>query len=191
MSPNPNQAAKPGAKQPTAAEKAAAELAKLVESITKRTDLLIPEGFKQAESGAISAMERTVTTLKGLLKNPKLPKDVSLDIQRQIQKIESSGYKYYINDCLKKARTAALAHDDKMKNNMVKLARDTLPKALSAGAGNDFKDMVTKIIEVIQLTGTPVVGADGTKAKPVDKNAPPPPPNRAKLPEEESDKKPQ
>jgi hypothetical protein len=183
MSPNPKQAAKPGAKQPTAAEKAAAELAKLVESITKRTDLLIPEGFKQAESGAISAMERTVTTLKGLLKNPKLPKDVSLDIQRQIQKIESSGYKYYINDCLKKARTAALAHDDKLKNNMVKLARDTLPKALSAGAGNDFKDMVTKIIEVIQFTGTPVVGADGTKAKPIDKNAPPPPPNRAKLPE--------
>ena len=173
--------AKSGAKQPSAADKAQSEIDKLVESVTKRTDTMIPEGMNQAQSGQISAMERTVTGLKGLIKNPKLPKDVSLNIQQAIQKIESTGYKYYINDCLKKARGAALAHDDKLKNNMIKLAKDTLPKALNAGAGADFKEMVTKVIDVIQLTGTPVIPPQGTKAKPVDKNAPPPPPNRAKM----------
>jgi hypothetical protein len=181
---------KPGGNQLSAADKAAAEVQKLVESVTKRTDTLIPEGFNQAQSGAISAMERTVTTLKGLLKNPKLPKDVSYDLNQQILKIESTGYKYYINDCLKKARTAALAHDDKLKNNLVKLARDMIPKALTAGAGNDFKNLVTRSIEVIQLTGTPIIPPSGTKAKPIDKHAPPPPPNRAKMPNDESNKKP-
>ena len=164
------------------ADKQQSEIEKLVESVTKRTSTMVPEGMNQAQSGQISAMERTITALKGLIKNPKLPKDVSLDIQQSIQKIESTGYKFYINDCLKKARTAALAHDDKLKHNMIKLAKDTLPKAVSAGAGADFKEMVTKIIEVIQLTGTPVVDPNkGTKAKPVEKNAPPPPPNRAKM----------
>jgi hypothetical protein len=175
---------KPGAnKQPSAAEKAAAEIQKLVESVTKRTDTLIPDGVRQAQSGEVSAMERTVTTLKGLLKNPKLPKDVSNNILVQITQIESTGYRRYINDCLKKARTAALAHDDKGKNNFVKLARDMMPKALNAGAGSDFKDLVTKSIEVIQLTGTPVIPPTGTKAKPIERNAPPPPPNRAKIPD--------
>jgi hypothetical protein len=164
------------------ADKQQSEIDKLVESINKRTSTLVPEGMGQAQSGQISAMERTVTTLKGLIKNPKLPKDVSLEIQRAIQSIESTGYKYYINDCLKKARVAALAHDDKLKHNMIKLAKDTLPKAVSAGAGADFKEMVTKVIEVIQRTGTPVIDPNkGTKAKPIDKNAPPAPPNRAKL----------
>jgi hypothetical protein len=163
------------------ADKQQSETDKLVESVTKRTSTMVPEGMNQAQSGQVSAMERTVTALKGLIKNPKLPKDLSLEIQRSIQQIESTGYKYYINDCLKKARVAALAHDEKLKQNMIKLAKDTLPKAVSAGAGADFKDMVTKVIEVVQLTGTPVVDPiKGTKAKPVDKNAPPPPPNRAK-----------
>ena len=179
-----------GGKQASAADKAAAELQKLVESVTQKIDTLVPEGLNHAQSGAISAMERTVTSLKSLQKNPKLPKDLSNNIQAQILKIESTGYKYYINDCLKKARTAALAHDDKLKNNLVKLARDMIPKALNAGAGSDFKDLVTRSIEVIQLTGTPVIPPTGTKAKPVDRNAPPPPPNRAKMPSEEAGKKP-
>jgi hypothetical protein len=80
------------------ADKQQSEIDKLVESINKRTSTLVPEGMGQAQSGQISAMERTVTTLKGLIKNPKLPKDVSLEIQRAIQSIESTGYKYYIND---------------------------------------------------------------------------------------------
>jgi hypothetical protein len=170
-----------GSAKPGTADKQQSEIDKLVEFTAKRTTTLVPEGMNQAQSGQISAMERTVVTLKGLIKNPKLPKDVSLDIQRSIQKIESTGYKYYINDCLKKARVAALAHDDKLKNNMIKLAKDALPKAVSAGAGADFKEMVNKVIDVIQFTGTPVAPPQGTKAKPLDKNAPPPPPNRAKM----------
>ena len=172
---------KAGAK--SAAEKQQSETDKLVESVNKRTSTMIPEAINQAQSGQVSAMERSVTALKGLIKNPKLPKDVIRGIEDSIKKIESTGYKYYINDCLKKARVAAIAHDDKLKNNMIKLAKDALPKAVSAGAGNDFKDMVNKIVEVIQLTGTPVIDPEkGTKAKPVDRNAPPPPPNRAKIP---------
>jgi hypothetical protein len=171
------------AKQPTEQEK-------LVELVRKKMAMLIPDGMNKAQTGAISAMERTVASLKSLIQNPKLPRDLSQEIQAEMQKIESTGYKYYINDCLKKARVAALAHDDKLKNNLVKLARDTLPKAMSANAGQDFKDMVTKVIDVIQFTGTPVIPPQGTRAKPVDKRAPPPPPNRAKLPGEDAEKKP-
>src|SRR4051812_28680959 len=91
------------AKQPTEQEK-------LVESTRKRMATLIPEGTKQAQSGAVSAMERTVITLKTLIKNPKLPRDLSQEIQEQIKTMEQTGYKYYINDCLSKARAAAFAH---------------------------------------------------------------------------------
>jgi len=119
--------AKAGAK--SAAEKQQSETDKLVESVTKRTSTMIPEAMNQAQTGQVSAMERTVNALKGLIKNPKLPKDVIRGIEDSIKKIESTGYKYYINDCLKKARAAAIAHDDKLKNNMIKLAKDALPKA--------------------------------------------------------------
>jgi len=73
---------------------------------------------------------------------------------------------------------------------MIKLARDTLPKALQAGAGGRLQghgdqDHRGWCSSPARRWSDP----DGTKAKPVDKHAPPPPPNRAKLPAAEPDKK--
>lgn len=158
----------------------AKELEKLVEATRRRTDLLVKTGMDCAQAGDISRLERSIDGLKDAIKNPKLPRDFIFAIQARIREIELVGYRKFIDITLNRARAAAQAHDEKKKFAYLKTAKEYLPKALAAGAGEEFKRDTMRVIDVVEFTGTPMPQKDGSAAKPVDRKAPPPPPNRAK-----------
>jgi hypothetical protein len=157
------------------------EIEQLVASTRRRTDLLFKTGMEAAHSGDVNKMERSTSGLKDAIKNPKLPRDFSLGVQGQVRDIELLGYRKYIDKTLSMARSAAQNHDDKKKHALLKTAREYLPKAMSAGAGEDFRRDTLRVMEIVEFTGTPVAPPQGTKAKPVEKNVPPAPANRAKF----------
>jgi hypothetical protein len=156
------------------------EIEKLVQSVRRRTDVLIKTGMDAAKAGDVARMERSTESLMEAIKNPKLPRDFSTEVQSAARDIKLLGYRKYIDATLVQARNAARMRDDKRKNNFLKLARDYLPKAIMAGAGEDFRRDTMRVIEVVQYTGTVAPPPEGTVAKPIDRKPPPAPINRAK-----------
>lgn len=156
------------------------ELERLAENTRRRTTALTTAGFEYAQKGDASRLEKTITLLRDAVKNPKLPRDLVDEVLRTVREMQLVGYRIVVDRALHNARAAAMAHDDKRKHQLIKEARDYLPKALNAGAGEQFKVDTNKLIEIIQLTGTAVAPPEGTAAKPIDPHAPPTAPNRAK-----------
>jgi hypothetical protein len=157
------------------------EMEQLVSSTRRRTDVLFKSGMDAAHAADVNRMERSTSGLREAIKNPKLPRDFAQGVQSQIRDIELLGYRKYIDATLNLARRAAQNHDDKKKFALLKTVRDYLPKAISAGAGEDFRRDTLRVMEIVEFTGTPVTPPQGTKAKPNEKNAPPVPANRAKF----------
>lgn len=157
------------------------EMEQLVASTRRRTDVLFKSGMDAAHAGDVNRMERSTSGLREAIKNPKLPRDFAQGIQSQIRDIELLGYRKYIDATLNLARRAAQNHDDKKKFALLKTVRDYLPKAISAGAGEDFRRDTLRVMEIVEFTGTPVVPPEGTKAKPNEKNPAPVPANRSKF----------
>ena len=157
------------------------EMEQLVASTRRRTDVLFKTGMEAAHAADVNRMERSTSSLREAIKNPKLPRDFVLGIQGQLRDIELLGYRKYIDATLNLARRAAQTHDDKKKVALLKTVRDYLPKAVAAGAGEDFRRDTMRVMEIVEFTGTPVVPPEGTKAKPNEKTPAPMPANRAKF----------
>jgi hypothetical protein len=145
------------------------ELERLVEQTRKRVDQLIADGMKHAKTGQISSMERSVTNIQIFIKNPKLPRDLIHEAQRAIVDMEKEGYIFYIDDLLVKARDAAQDQRLKQKHAIIMMVKEYLPKAMKAGASDDFRHSVDRRIELIELTGNPTAPESGSRAKPIDK----------------------
>lgn len=158
------------------------EIEKLVEQTRRRTDILIKSGMESAQAGDIARMERSTTSIMDSIKNPKLPRDFSSEMQTQVRDIKLLGYRKYIDMAVSSARHAAHLRDDRKKNSWLKAARDYLPKAMMVGAGEDFRRDTLRVIEIVEFTGTVAPPPEGTQAKPIDKKPPPAVVNRAKEP---------
>ncbi len=147
----------------------AQELERFIEQTRKRVDQLIADGMKYAQTGQISSMERSVTNIQIFIKNPKLPRDLIHDAQRSIVNMEKEGYIFYIDDLLAKARDAAQDQRLKQKHAILMMVKEYLPKAMKAGASDEFRHSVDRRIELIDLTGNPTAPESGSRAKPMDK----------------------
>lgn len=156
------------------------ERERLVENTRLRAARIIADAQAYAQSGNVTALERAVTTLQALLKSPELPRDLTVDFNRQMNKIQLAGYKYFIDDQLAQARRMAQGADEKRKQAYILKAREYVPKAIAAGAGEEFKMSVLKKIDIVEFTGNAPAPPQGTTAKPVEKGGPLTP-NRAKF----------
>ena len=115
-------------------------------------------------------MERSVTNIQIFIKNPKLPRDLVHDAQRSIVTMEKEGYIFYIDDLLSKARDAAQDQRLKQKVAILNMVKEYLPKAMKAGASEEFRNSVERRVELINLTGNPTAPTEtGSRAKPLDK----------------------
>ena len=128
-------------------------LKRIVEGQVKRCKDELIKAAHYALTGDIEAvrrrLERLVTIVKG---SRNLPLDVLNEIKDEMRRIEIDGLKKAIDLYLDKAADCARVDDVVGRQNALKPVREHLGRAVALGAGDDFKVVTEKKIEVIMQT---------------------------------------
>ena len=103
-------------------------------------------------NGDIDAMRRRFERLKTIVKGAKFPPHVLNEIKEKTLKIELDGLKKAIDVHLDQAADCARADDVAGRQNALKPVREHLGRAVALGAGDDFKIVTEKKIEIIMQT---------------------------------------
>jgi len=127
-------------------------LQRLLEGNIKRAKEELSKADHYGRNGDIDAMRRRFERLKTVVKNAKFPPHVLNEIKEQTLKVELDGLKKAIDIYLDKAADCARADDVTGRQNALKPVRENLGRAVALGAGDDFKIVTEKKIEVIMQT---------------------------------------
>ena len=127
-------------------------LKRIIEGQVKRCKEELSKAEHYARSGDIEAVRRRLDRLKTIVKTARLPADILNEIKEDTRKIEVDGLKKAIDTYLDKAADCARADDAMGRQNALKPVREHLGRAVALGAGDDFKVVTEKKIEVILQT---------------------------------------
>jgi hypothetical protein len=105
-----------------------------------------------ARTGDIDAVRRRLERLKTIVKTARLPVDILNEIKEATRQVEVDGLKKAIDLYLDKAADCARVDDVQGRANAIKPAREHLGRAVALGAGDDFKTVTEKKIELILQT---------------------------------------
>lgn len=129
------------------------EVAKrLIEANMQRCKTELQKADHYGRNGDIDAMRRCFERLKTVVKGAKLPPVALNEIKEQTLKVELDGLKKAIDVYLERAADCARVDDTGGRQNALKPVREYLSRALSLGAGDDFKVVTEKKIEIIMQT---------------------------------------
>jgi len=127
-------------------------LKRIIEGNVKRCKEELVKAEHYARTGDIEAVQRRLERLKTIVKTARLPADVLNEIKEQARKIEVDGLKKTIDLYLDRAVDCARVDDLAGRQNNLKPVREHLGRAVALGAGEDFKVVTEKKIELIMLT---------------------------------------
>lgn len=127
-------------------------LKRILEGNVKRCKDELMKAAHYGRNGDIEAMRRRFERLKSIVKGAKLPVDVLNEIKEQTLKIEVDGLKKAIDVYLERAADCARTDDVAGRQNNLKPVREHLGRAVALGAGDDFKVVTEKKIEIIMET---------------------------------------
>ena len=127
-------------------------LKRILEGNIKRCKEELQKAEHYARNGDIDAMRRRFERLKTIVKGAKLPVDVLNEVKEQTLKIEVDGLKKAIDVYLDRAADCARVDDVVGRQNALKPVREHLGRAVALGAGDDFKIVTEKKIEIILQT---------------------------------------
>jgi CRISPR/Cas system CMR-associated protein Cmr5 small subunit len=127
-------------------------LKRIIEGQVKRCKDELTQAEHFARTGDIEAMRRRFERLRTVIKGSRLPPDILNDVKEQTRKIEVDGLKKAIDLWLGKAIDCAHVDDVAGRQNALKPVREHLGRAVALGAGDDFKTVTEKKIEVIMQT---------------------------------------
>src|SRR4051794_3868 len=115
-----------------------------------KEELMKPDHY--GRNGDIDAMRRRFERLKTIVKGAKFPPHVLNEIKEQTLKVEVDGLKKAIDSYLERAADCARVDDAKGRQDALKPVREHLGRAVALGAGDDFKVVTEKKIEIIMQT---------------------------------------
>src|SRR5437879_9176176 len=115
-----------------------------------REELMKAEHY--AKAGDLDAMRRRLDRLKTIVKTSRLPSNILGEIKDATLKVELDGLKKTIDLLLGRAADCARVDDLLGRANAIKPAREHLGRAITLGAGDDFKIVTEKKIEIILQT---------------------------------------
>jgi hypothetical protein len=127
-------------------------LKRIIEGNVKRCKDELMKAEHYARSGDIEAVQRRLERLKTIVKTARLPTDILNEIKEQTRKIEVDGLKKVIDLYLDRAAGCARVDDLAGRLNALKPVREHLGRAVALGAGEDFKVVTEKKIELVMLT---------------------------------------
>jgi hypothetical protein len=127
-------------------------LKRIIEGNVKRCKEELMKAEHYARTGDLDAVKRRLERLKTIVKTARLPVDILNEIKEQTRKVEVDGLKKAIDLYLERATDCARVDDAAGRQNALKPVREHLGRAVALGAGDDFKVMTEKKIEVIMLT---------------------------------------
>jgi hypothetical protein len=127
-------------------------LKRILEGQIKRCKDELVKAAHYARNGDLEAMRRRFEQLKVIVKNARLPPDVLGEVKEETRKIELDGLKKAIDVHLGQAADCARSDDVGGRETALKPAREHLSRAVALGAGDDFKVVTEKKIEVIMET---------------------------------------
>ncbi len=128
-------------------------LKRIVEGQVKRCKEELTKAKHYALTGDIEAVRRRLERLVSVVKSSRnLPPDILNEIKQEMRQIEVDGLKKAIDIYLDKAADCARADDVTGRQNALKPVRENLGRAVALGAGDDFKVVTEKKIEVIMQT---------------------------------------
>jgi hypothetical protein len=127
-------------------------LKRIIEGNVKRCKEELMKAEHYARSGDIDAVKRRLERLKVIVKTARLPVEILNEIKEHTRKVEVDGLKRAIDVYLERAADCARVDDAIGRTNALKPVREHLGRAVALGAGDDFKVVTEKKIEVIMLT---------------------------------------
>jgi hypothetical protein len=127
-------------------------LQRLLEGNIKRAKEELMKAEHYGRNGDIDAMRRRFERLKTVVKNAKFPPHVLNEIKEQTLKIEVDGLKKAIDVYLDRAADCARVDDVAGRQDALKPVREHLGRAVALGAGDDFRVVTEKKIEIILQT---------------------------------------
>jgi hypothetical protein len=127
-------------------------LQRILEGNVKRAKEELMKADHYGRNGDIDAMRRRFERLKTIVKNAKFPPHVLNEIKEQTLKIEVDGLKKAIDAYLDRAADCARVDDVAGRQDALKPVREHLGRAVALGAGDDFRTVTEKKIEIIMQT---------------------------------------
>ena len=127
-------------------------LKRIVEGQVKRCKEELTKAAHYALTGDIDAVRRRIERLATIVKSSRLPPDVLNEIKEATRKVEVDGLKKAIDVWLDKAADCARVDDAAGRQEALKPVRMHLGRAVALGAGDDFKVVTEKKIELIMQT---------------------------------------
>jgi len=127
-------------------------LKRIVEGQVARCKQELTKAAHYALTGDIDAVRRRLERLKTIVKTSRLPVDILNEIKEGTRKVEVDGLKKAIDLWLEKAADCARVDDVAGRQTALKPVREHLGRAVALGAGDDFKVVTEKKIEVIMQT---------------------------------------
>jgi hypothetical protein len=127
-------------------------LKRIVEGQVKRCKEELMKAAHYARTGDMDAVRRRIERLKTIVKTSRLPADILNEIKEETRKIEVDGLKKAIDVHLERAMDCAQTDDLAGRQNALKPVREHLGRAVALGAGDDFKVVTEKKIEIIMQT---------------------------------------
>jgi hypothetical protein len=127
-------------------------LKRIIEGNVKRCKDELMKAEHYARNGDIDAVRRRLERLKSVVKTARLPVDILNEIKEATRKVEVDGLKKAIDVYLDRAADCARSDDALGRQNALKPVREHLGRAVALGAGDDFKIVTEKKIEIILQT---------------------------------------
>ncbi len=126
---------------------------RMMEAKMQRCELDLDRARVASTTGRVQEVDRVLRNVRAQLQDPLIPRDFFMKSSDLAKKIELDAHTKLVDMSLEQAREAALRRADNDKAKAIKTAKEALQTALKLGAGQGFKDIVTKKIDVISMTG--------------------------------------
>jgi hypothetical protein len=127
-------------------------LKRIIEGNVKRCQEELMKAEHYARTGDIDAVKRRLERLKTIVKGARLPVDIFNEIKEKTRQVEVDGLKKVIDLHLERAIDCARVDDVAGRQNALKPVREHLGRAVALGAGDDFKTVTERKIELIMQT---------------------------------------
>lgn len=126
---------------------------RMMEAKVQRIEMDLDRARVAAVTGRTQEVERVLRNVRGQLNDQMIPIDLQRRVQVDAKKIELESHVKLVDMALEEAREAALARRDNDRARAIKVARESMAKAMQFGAPQSFKDLVNKKIDVVSMTG--------------------------------------
>jgi hypothetical protein len=133
----------------------------LLERVVQRLKL----GRMAATEGRTDDVVKLMEIVRDIVRDSRFPIEKRTETMNLAKAIEIDGYKRATDLALTAGFEAAQKGDMDLRYKHVQKARELLQRALALGAGDDFKQISEKKIDVIMMSGDSKIDAQKKKAK--------------------------